>query len=180
MDVRRAGQCSEDGLTRGLESSVRGRCPATPGRLTVPAASDSAIGEWHVADRFILRDVFLIFGIQRMKRRTFISISYTGLVASTLPFACSPVAADANPASLAQIWDTQTIIAIGNRYRELVPDENGQSTLASLLQMREGVDSEERAKEDFSQGKQVMVDGWLLSITEARQCALFALNQANG
>lgn len=94
--------------------------------------------------------------------------------------ACSPVSADANPASLAQIWDTQTIIAIGNRYRELFPDESGQHTLASFLQVREGVDSEERAKNDFSQGKQVMVDGWLLSITEARQCALFALNQANG
>lgn len=29
--------------------------------------------------------------------------------------------------------------------------------------------------EDFEQGRTVLVDGWMLAVTEARQCALFAL-----
>jgi hypothetical protein len=29
--------------------------------------------------------------------------------------------------------------------------------------------------EDFAAGRTVVVDGWVLSVTEARQCALFSL-----
>jgi hypothetical protein len=28
---------------------------------------------------------------------------------------------------------------------------------------------------DFAHGRTVIVDGWILSVTEARQCALFSL-----
>ena len=32
--------------------------------------------------------------------------------------------------------------------------------------------------DDFDDGRTVVVDGWILSATEARQCALYSLTQA--
>jgi hypothetical protein len=32
--------------------------------------------------------------------------------------------------------------------------------------------------EDFASGRTVVVDGWVLAVTEARQCALFSLASA--
>jgi hypothetical protein len=34
---------------------------------------------------------------------------------------------------------------------------------------------DQQIKNDFITGNMVMVDGWILSVTEARQCALFSL-----
>jgi hypothetical protein len=34
---------------------------------------------------------------------------------------------------------------------------------------------EEQIKNDFGTGNVVIIDGWILAITEARQCALFSL-----
>ena len=34
-------------------------------------------------------------------------------------------------------------------------------------------------KNDFEIGNTVMIDGWILSVTEARQCALFSIIQPN-
>lgn len=35
-----------------------------------------------------------------------------------------------------------------------------------------------RIREDFRQGRTVQLDGWILALTEARQCALYSLLQA--
>jgi len=34
---------------------------------------------------------------------------------------------------------------------------------------------EERVRADFAAGRVVVVRGWILSVTEARECALFSL-----
>jgi len=34
-------------------------------------------------------------------------------------------------------------------------------------------------KQDFGNGKIAVVDGWILSVTEARQCALYSLEENN-
>jgi hypothetical protein len=36
---------------------------------------------------------------------------------------------------------------------------------------------EKKVRQDFQENKTVVVDGWILSVTEARQCALFSLSQ---
>lgn len=108
-----------------------------------------------------------------MKRRTFIVTSSVAVVAAALPFACS-FSDDVAPASLALIWDPATIIDIGNKYRALVPAEDGKEQLSKLLR----VTDEARVKNDFAERNHVVIDGWLLSVTEARQCAMFAIMQS--
>ncbi len=58
--------------------------------------------------------------------------------------------------------------AIGARYREMHPAEDDARVLVDAIGAR-------RVREDFERGRTVVIDGWLLSTTEARQCALFSL-----
>jgi hypothetical protein len=73
---------------------------------------------------------------------------------------------------------------IGEQYRAAKPTEN---TVAAL---RDGISSSrhlhfprliypslaEQIREDFAAGRIVVVSGWVLSETEARQCALHSLS----
>jgi hypothetical protein len=72
---------------------------------------------------------------------------------------------------------------IGTRYRATVPRENTAT-------LREAISSsqhrqfpwirsrsiEEQIRDDFAAGRTVVVNGWVLSETEARQCALYSLS----
>jgi hypothetical protein len=68
----------------------------------------------------------------------------------------------------------------------LVPGENSSAKLTSLLTNGSPVTAttapdavqtyfDTKTKDDFEQGHTVVVNGWILSQTEARQCALFSL-----
>ncbi|SHH78317.1 hypothetical protein SAMN04488109_5379 [Chryseolinea serpens] len=83
------------------------------------------------------------------------------------------------PQSLSLIWDTKAIRHIGNQYRLIVPVENSAHALSNLLRAESfnaGASIVSRLNEsithDFETGNTVLVDGWILSVTEARQCAL--------
>jgi hypothetical protein len=75
--------------------------------------------------------------------------------------------------------------AIGARYRALTPAERDVDALrdaivgSRLLRARlVGAASPpiaEMVRDDFQHGRTVLIDGWLLSVTEARQCALYSL-----
>jgi hypothetical protein len=75
--------------------------------------------------------------------------------------------------------------AIGARYRTMQGAERDSEALRrAILASRPmsarlfGVAEPSLAtlvREDFEQGRIVVVDGWILSVTEARQCALFSL-----
>jgi hypothetical protein len=63
---------------------------------------------------------------------------------------------------------------IGRAYRTLVPAESDRDVLeAALRDARTSPDAMARA--DFAAERTVVVRGWVLSRTEARQCALFSL-----
>lgn len=120
-----------------------------------------------------------------MKRRDFLFIATTGIAAVTIPYYylndVEYNSALAKPQLLSNIWDTQTINAIGNKYRLQVPDEKNERTLVKLLSSEISSDTmqlekslEEKIKKDFESGNTIMIDGWILSVTEARQCALFS------
>jgi hypothetical protein len=119
-----------------------------------------------------------------MKRRDFILLATTGIAAVAVPYYyLSDVEYDrslAEPQPLALIWDTETITKIGDNYRLQVPDEKSERTLVKLLSEDISPDGEvsklleQKIKKDFETGNTVMVDGWILSVTEARQCALFS------
>jgi hypothetical protein len=123
-----------------------------------------------------------------MKRRNFVILSGAGLAALSIPSAClqsgepgyDPLLAE--PGFLSYIWDDDTMIAIGKLYRAQVPEEGREADLLSVL-LTKGTEHPvspqqflaDRAKADYENNDLVMLDGWMLSRTEARQCALFSL-----
>lgn len=113
-----------------------------------------------------------------MNRRTFIVSASVGLAGACLLPGCD--SDRSNLTSLALIWERDTILEIGNRYRALFPDEDNKEKLLALVSKGHAPDFETKVREDFSAGKHVVVDGWILSLTEARQCALlsFTLSKA--
>ena len=133
-----------------------------------------------------------------MHRRTFCILSSTGLASVLLPIAsCSEddTALQTQlslPATLATINDTDTITGLGQAYLEQVDGENTAALLIDTLMVKPdgGAISpttdnvtlqrlmSEKIQYDFETGATVVVKGWVLSRTEARQCALFSLTQA--
>ena len=125
-----------------------------------------------------------------MERRKFIwaagSLSVL-TVSGVLYFKSRPIQYDAiiaEPGLLSQICDTDTMIAIGGGYVAMTPDENSENILAKELignmqgspqEMAEALN--DKVKADFDKGDLVVIDGWILSRTEARQCGLLSKKQ---
>ena len=75
--------------------------------------------------------------------------------------------------------------AIGTRYRSTTPTEQNAGALRGAIlasrPMRARVlpasspTVPSLIHDDFEKGRTVVLDGWILSVTEARQCALFSL-----
>ena len=115
-----------------------------------------------------------------MKRRDFVLLSTAGIAAVAVPSAYFYFGDDValtTPASLSLIWDTQTIKAIGTAYLHQVPDEASVRDLVALLPTTSNTGLEEAVRHDFAMGNHVLVDGWILSVTEARQCALASISE---
>ncbi len=126
-----------------------------------------------------------------MKRKDFLRLSAFTAAAISLPLlhSCNSPAwenAIAQPVFLSRLFDKETIIKAGKAYLEKIPAEKDDDILIKLLsdngQMADSSDVneihqflEEKIKNDFDEGSTILVNGWVLAITEARQCALFSL-----
>ena len=126
-----------------------------------------------------------------MKRKDFLQLSAFTAVAVSFPLldSCNaPVSSPtvAQPNFLSRLFDEITIRKTGQAYLQKTPAENEDSKLIQLLTGSDPIaDSsderaihqylEEKIKKDFEEGKTVMVNGWVLAVTEARQCALYSL-----
>lgn len=123
-----------------------------------------------------------------MERRNFIILASVGAVAVAAPiwyFNYSSIGYDKSLTKLlllSNIWDTETITEIGQRYQQKYPNENTERKLIKLLS--DDISTEngltdasiaKKIKEDFKKGSTVTIDGWILSTTEGRQCALYSL-----
>lgn len=89
------------------------------------------------------------------------------------------------PLSLSEICTRQKMIDLGLAYRKIT-GENTLDSLRGLLSLEHDgpftnrqKQLEERISEDFKQDHTIMIDGWLLSITEARQCALLSFEDTD-
>jgi len=130
-----------------------------------------------------------------MKRRIFVRVVTIATAGMYLPITGCKDTDDgvtsmlSQPNALQHICDAETISQIGKAYQKLVPGEN-EETLIRLLSPNIGhaIDKsadanlvrsalEKRVRQDFQENKTMVVDGWILSVTEARQCALFSLSQ---
>ena len=75
---------------------------------------------------------------------------------------------------------------LGAHYRASAPNENSASALRAALSSGHGPQDstikngslDAQIRDDFAAGRTVMIDGWVLSVTEARQAALFSLTPA--
>jgi hypothetical protein len=131
-----------------------------------------------------------------MKRRSFILLSATGITALVLPsLSCNSVNPSTTkilqePNQLAHICDVQTIRDIGIAYRKQVAAESDKDQLIKLILTDNSGNSisssdsillklalNEKIQADFDSGNIVKVKGWILSATEARQCAIFSLSK---
>ena len=125
-----------------------------------------------------------------MDRRGFIIIGTGSLAAISIPTACSffgKVEYDpslAKPESLSLIWDPSATKSIGKKY--LLANDESERTLVN--QILEGAPTKkeelndfinQKIKSDFQLGNTIDVDGWILSVTEARQCALLSMQPSN-
>ena len=128
-----------------------------------------------------------------MKRRNFLRLSaYAGL-ALGIPFlpGCK-----GNPANMAiieapflsHIFDRKTMLETGKAYISQFPNESDKKKLEDQLLTNSPISAstpaeevhdyfEKKSLDDFNHNKTLVVDGWVLSQTEAKQCALFELVQ---
>jgi hypothetical protein len=127
----------------------------------------------------------------RIDRRRFLRLAGSGVALALAPTGCS-TDAGYDAASLAQpellaAMGPELVRALGARYRALTPAERDAGALreaildsrplpARLLGARHPV--ADLVRDDFARGRTVVVDGWILAATEARQCALFSLRPA--
>ncbi|MEQ1637243.1 MAG: hypothetical protein ABL903_11160 [Methylococcales bacterium] len=94
-----------------------------------------------------------------------------------------------HPSVLSHICSEQMLRQIGISYRALFPKENSESQLLALLVHAKAFNTAQSAnsplsaeqlklevQKDFSDKKTIIVNGWVLSVTEARQCALLSFH----
>lgn len=107
-----------------------------------------------------------------MLRRRFILLSIVGTGAASLPLSQCGVGQNSRPALLDAIVGKAGVKDIGKAYVQQFPAEAEEQKLKQFLQ----AGSDSAISEDFKAGKTVVVNGWILSVTEARQAALYYLN----
>ncbi|MEP6682826.1 MAG: hypothetical protein ABJA35_06175 [Parafilimonas sp.] len=126
-----------------------------------------------------------------MKRRNFIQLSAFAVAAVSLPLlhSCRPSATEdamSQPRFLSRLFDENMIRDAGKAYLQKTPAENDDDKLLQLLSNNNAIANstnekaihqylDEKIKHDFETGNTVLVKGWVLAVTEARQCALFSL-----
>ena len=120
-----------------------------------------------------------------MHRRSFLKAGVAGMIAAATSSACANDVPDdrelASPALIGMMGPIR-VRRLGAWYRQMVPAENDAQALRAALakEDRRGIRLPWtkrtplglRVSDDFADGRTVLVDGWLLSRTEARQCAL--------
>ncbi len=127
-----------------------------------------------------------------MKRRSFLFISSLGSIAFFIPFlSCNSKKSDLDrfpsiPHCLSELINDETISKLGSDYIKNHPSENTKQILKNfLLDGKNGrkLDSSSilnelnrKIKLDFETNNIIVLDGWILSKTEARLCALFSLS----
>ena len=125
-----------------------------------------------------------------LDRRHFLQLSAAGIVASLASSACARESDEAvrERPELADMLGPERVREIGAHYRASVPRENTAAALRAAISDSESARSplawirrrsmEQMIRDDFAAGRTVVVDGWVLSATEARHCALFSLVSA--
>jgi hypothetical protein len=126
--------------------------------------------------------------LEAIDRRRFLQLM-AGMAAVTLTTACDagPIAASgalARPELLDPLG-AERVRDLGRRYREMTASERDAASLEDAIRRSLPLSARlsggtpahvaHLVHDDFEAGRTVVVSGWILSATEARQCALFSL-----
>ena len=124
-----------------------------------------------------------------LDRRRFLQLSALGVVSSFADIACDRdergIASAPDRPQLLSVLGPDRVREIGSHYRAATPTENTAEALRTAISKSRGLrvpflgnDSDDQIQDDFEKGRTVVVAGWVLSVTEARQAALFSLTPA--
>ena len=117
-------------------------------------------------------------------RRRFLQLSALGVAASLTATGCAEKRdRPLDQPALIDVLGPQRVRELGARYRAQTPNENSADALRAKLSAAAGsglfhksVDN--AIAKDFENDRTVVLDGWVLAVTEARQAALFSLSRA--
>lgn len=128
----------------------------------------------------------------KMKRRNFFLLSLAGLATIAVPsyLIWKKREQEKNPLYepkiLHTILEPAAIVEMGKMYCEKFQDTTLNDRLQNFLidkGIGENSDLEsilaQEVKKDFETGNTIMLDGWILSETEALQCALYSISESN-
>jgi hypothetical protein len=119
-----------------------------------------------------------------LDRRRFLQLSALGLFATVAETGCSPRRdRPLDQPLLIATLGAERVRALGSRYRSQTPAENSVDALRAAIEKGRGSRTlgrslDDTIEDDFANGRVAIVDGWVLSLTEARQAALFSLSRA--
>jgi hypothetical protein len=126
-----------------------------------------------------------------MKRREFIGMAAAGAAGAIRTVTAvesvrDPYAKLAAPRVLGILRNHQLARELGMRYRATTPREDSARALADVIladlepdrAKPLGTQLDERICQDFAAGRTVTLDGWILALTDARQCALYSLQSS--
>jgi hypothetical protein len=116
-----------------------------------------------------------------MERRRFVILALAGTAAVSFTFPqCASGSDDGRPQLLFPLIGKAKTIEIGKAYVERFPSESDPKKLTALISATLNEQPASAVKvsiqNEFSNGKVVIINGWILSLTEARQSALYYLN----
>jgi hypothetical protein len=123
-----------------------------------------------------------------LDRRRFLQLTAAGMVAGLADPACTRDTSENAQAleqpALLEMLGPEHAREIGTQYRAAVPKENSAAALRAAISssQHQGFpwirrrSIEEQVRDDFASGRTVVVSGWVLSETEARQCALYSVS----
>ena len=124
-------------------------------------------------------------------RRAFLRIAASGAIGIAAAGCRAGTEYDMRALAHPELLDSlgpAAVRAIGTRYRSMnaaprSADDLREAILASRpfstrFLGAPGPPLAQLVRDDFANGRTVVVDGWILSATEARQCALFSLQPA--
>lgn len=126
-----------------------------------------------------------------MKRRLFIATTSIAVIGLPVAYYFKKNMGKGDPLTtadmLSHFCDARTLKDIGLTYRKLVPAENEKQKLTDILLInKEGKKLKpsdesaieklisEKIHEDFLTHQTLVLNQWVISVTEARQCALFS------
>ena len=125
-----------------------------------------------------------------MKRRSFVKYTSIATISVLVPvYSCNSIGQKDNalslPINLLNIMSDDDVAELGNSYLLTFPEEANADILKALIVQNKNIPSKKiidqkvkfEINDDFVKGDTVILNGWVLSKTEARQCALYSLIQ---